>query len=254
MILETLVALGDTAKAAAVASAISTSLSSERDFSTQTTAYALLGLFKYGLAQSAQVLKLSYVLEDGAPGTVLATKPLLRQALPVRGEEGFIKVTNESKAPLSIRLVSEGVPPIGSETESSSGLDTSIEYLDPEGNSLDAERLEQGTELVVRVRVRNTDRNRKLANVTLSYMTPSGWEIRNNRLEGRSERSSFDYQDIRDDRVYTYFSLNPGEAKTFEFFCQAAYKGRYYHPLVKCEAMYDARVQSVTKGFWVSVE
>jgi len=90
----------------------------------------------------------------------------------------------------------------------------------------------------------------------LSQIFPSGWEIVNTRLNdgsAASGQSSFDYIDIRDDRVYTYYSLKPGERKTFVVQLSAAYRGRFYLPAFSCEAMYDAGISANTEGKWVEV-
>ena len=54
--------------------------------------------------------------------------------------------------------------------------------------------------------------------MALTHVVASGWEIRNDRLDPSRGRatSAFDYQDVRDDRVYTYFALKAGETKTVE--------------------------------------
>ena len=57
------------------------------------------------------------------------------------------------------------------------------------------------------------------------------------------------YQDIKDDRVYTYFDLRPNERKTFRVLLTASYAGEYYLPGVSCEAMYDNGIYSMKKGF-----
>ena len=63
----------------------------------------------------------------------------------------------------------------------------------------------------------------------------------------------FDYQDVRDDRVYTYFDLRAGETKKFELLLNASYLGHYYLPPVSVEAMYDATINGRTAGRWVEV-
>ena len=64
----------------------------------------------------------------------------------------------------------------------------------------------------------------------------------------------YNYRDIRDDRVLTYFNLGAGQTKTFKVRLQAAYRGMYYLPAVSCQAMYEPREQARTKGSWVNVE
>jgi uncharacterized protein YfaS (alpha-2-macroglobulin family) len=85
---------------------------------------------------------------------------------------------------------------------------------------------------------------------------PSGWEINNLRLQGDEEfvkSSAFDYQDIRDDRVYTYFTLYTNERRTFRIMLTASYAGTYYLPAISCEAMYDKSIYARKKGQVVEV-
>ncbi len=87
-------------------------------------------------------------------------------------------------------------------------------------------------------------------------MVPSGWEIQNTRLFEANygiKESAYDYRDFRDDRVNTYFSLNPGETKTFVLVLNAAYKGEFYQPSVWCEAMYTENCYSRVPGNKVNV-
>jgi uncharacterized protein YfaS (alpha-2-macroglobulin family) len=93
-------------------------------------------------------------------------------------------------------------------------------------------------------------------NLALSQVFPSGWEINNLRLTGdeaTGQTQLFDYQDIRDDRVFTYFGLSPGERKTFNLIITATYGGKFYLPAVSCEAMYDRSIYARKKGFEVDV-
>ena len=74
-----------------------------------------------------------------------------------------------------------------------------------------------------------------------------------NLAGGLGQKGNFDYQDIRDDRVLTYFPMSPGQTKTFVVRLNASYAGRFYLPVVNAEAMYDARIHSRTPGRWVEV-
>ncbi|MBL4625926.1 MAG: hypothetical protein JKY42_12420 [Flavobacteriales bacterium] len=75
------------------------------------------------------------------------------------------------------------------------------------------------------------------------------------------EMSVPEYQDIRDDRIYTYFDLSQysgyhssrDHTKTFVVLLNAAYLGDYYLPAVLTESMYDNRVNAREKGQWTSV-
>jgi uncharacterized protein YfaS (alpha-2-macroglobulin family) len=105
------------------------------------------------------------------------------------------------------------------------------------------------------VKVTNSTFN-KVDNIALTQMVPSGWEIRNTRLfesEYGIKEGAFDYRDIKDDRVNTYFALNRGETKTFLLILNAAYKGDFYQPSVWCEAMYTPDCYSWYPGKQVKV-
>lgn len=60
--------------------------------------------------------------------------------------------------------------------------------------------------------------------------------------------------DIRDDRVYQYFSINSKETLTYYVQLNAAYLGKYYLPGVYCEAMYDNTISAGSTGRVVEVE
>ncbi len=66
-------------------------------------------------------------------------------------------------------------------------------------------------------------------------------------------RSIPEYQDIRDDRVYTYFDMEKNSTKTYRILLNAAYLGKFYLPAVECSAMYDNTIQAVKSGKWVEV-
>jgi uncharacterized protein YfaS (alpha-2-macroglobulin family) len=93
--------------------------------------------------------------------------------------------------------------------------------------------------------------------MALSQVFPSGWEILNTRMynsEGAFQSSRSDYMDIRDDRVYQYFSINSKETLTYYVQLNAAYLGKYYLPGVYCEAMYDNTISAGSSGRMVLVE
>jgi uncharacterized protein YfaS (alpha-2-macroglobulin family) len=72
-------------------------------------------------------------------------------------------------------------------------------------------------------------------------------------MEAFNQQSSYDFQNIRDDRVYTYFGLAAGERKTFRVMLNATYAGRFYQPSIYCESMYDNTVNAGLAGQWVEV-
>ena len=92
--------------------------------------------------------------------------------------------------------------------------------------------------------------------MALTEIFPGGWEILNTRLqdgEGSFQSSRYDYQDIRDDRVYTYFNIKENETLTYYVQLNATYLGRYFLPGTYCGAMYDNSINAGVNGRWVEV-
>ena len=94
--------------------------------------------------------------------------------------------------------------------------------------------------------------------MALSQIFASGWEILNARLsdtdgETKFKSSWMTYQDIRDDRVYTYFNINENETLTYYVQLNATYPGRYFLPPTLSQAMYDNTITASTAGRWIEV-
>jgi uncharacterized protein YfaS (alpha-2-macroglobulin family) len=82
-----------------------------------------------------------------------------------------------------------------------------------------------------------------------------GTALHNARLGSVQAKApeGIDYQDIRDDRVFSYFTIGAHETKTVEVGFNAAYQGSYYLPAVSVEAMYDATKHAQSHGQWIKV-
>jgi uncharacterized protein YfaS (alpha-2-macroglobulin family) len=153
-------------------------------------------------------------------------------------------------------LITEGTPARGNEEDGQNNLAINIRYTDMKGSDVDVSRMQQGTEFMAEVTVIHTGLRTTYENLALSQVFPSGWEINNLRLTGDealAASASYNYQDIRDDRVYTYFHLTPNQRKTFKVLLTATYAGSYYLPAVSCEAMYDKSIFARKKGYPVEV-
>jgi hypothetical protein len=109
---------------------------------------------------------------------------------------------------------------------------------------------------MMEVTIKNSGLSGDLSNVALLNYIPSGWEIHNARMddnEASLKNSSYTYQDIRDDKILTYFDIRGNETKTFKFRLNASYQGSYYLPGINAEAMYDNTCFTRKKGSWIKV-
>ncbi len=257
IILETLLLLDEQAKGFELLKEISTQLSSQSYWmSTQTVAFCLksVGLF-VTLAKRGD-LKFAYTY-GGKTVHASTDLPVSQIQLTINGvQKAAINITNESGGSLFARVINSGIPARGLEESEENNLVITTSYFDSKGNVIDPTKLEQGTEFIVSVSVKNPGLRGQYENMALSQIFPSGWEINNLRLnddEATAKTDRGNYQDIRDDRIYTYFDLAPGKVRTFNTILTASYAGSYYLPAVSCEAMYDHSIYARKKGQVVEV-
>lgn len=162
------------------------------------------------------------------------------------------------------QLLQDILPPV------SEGLKLEVAYVNENGQPVDINNLQQGEEFEAFLRITNTSISNDYKDLALTHMIPSGWEIYNERLResvtdheedgsgialpvaGKRDQP-YTYQDIRDDRVLTYFNLSLGRSVTFRIRLQAIYAGEYVLPAIQCEAMYEPEVRARTAAGRVKV-
>ncbi len=255
-ILEALVELGQHTQAARLAREISSVMTSDKSLSTQTCAYGLLAMAKFGMEEAKnEPIKLEITWDGGRRQSFSTDKPVLTIPIdPGKSLNGTLEIRNNSGRRIYPRILTGGVPRQGSEQAVNQGLVTSIRYKDKDGRDLTGDRFFHGDEIRIEIEVYNNTRT-NYEELVLSHMLPAGFEIFNERLSGdSSSRADYDYRDIRDDRVYTYFDLEGRKRTTFTLYVNAGYAGKFYMPPVLTQAMYNPDVQSVVPGQWISIE
>lgn len=257
IILETLVLLNDRTKGFELLKTISEALSSPSYWmSTQSVAWCLKSVGSYASTEKKGELKFTYSY-NGKDVQASTDLPIAQVTLPVDGVKSTaLKVVSASNGTLFVRVISEGTPARGAEEDGANNLSIDVTYTTTEGAPLDPSELAQGKEFIATVKVKNPGYRGTYQNLALNQIFPSGWEINNLRLDEAEERLVSDkpnYQDIRDDRVYTYFNLAPNQQKTFKVMLTASYAGEYYLPGISCEAMYDQSINARKKGQVVKV-
>ncbi|MBX2972836.1 MAG: hypothetical protein KF797_07030 [Flavobacteriales bacterium] len=256
MIAEALMHMGETAKAAGVIQRIAKNLSSDGWYSTQTTAFGLMATAHFTQQDKLQKGITYKLVIDGKATDKFTEKAISRLDLPTPDGKATAAITNTGKSGIYLRYVRTGTPLAGEEKAASRGLNMSVTYTDMKGAAIDPSRIEQGTDFMAVVKLTHPGVVDGYQQLALTQVFPSGWEIRNNRMEGSEsavQASYFTYQDVRDDRVMTYFDLWRGNTVTFKLMLNAAYTGRYYLPGASCEAMYDHTVHARSVGRWVDV-
>jgi alpha-2-macroglobulin len=257
MILETLVLMNEKEKAFDVLRSVATSLGEDHWMSTQTTAYALISTgFYIDVFSISDNIDVSYRLNNNDKTQVQGDNPVAQMHLhSVKPEDNSFQITNNTDGTLFVRLVHEGVPPAGSETASHNKINMKVKYMYPDGTVINPAKIEQGTDFICEVKITHNSFESSFKELALSQIFPSGWEIINSRLFSTEmgETSTYTHQDIRDDRVYTYFDLYKGKTKTYRVMLNASYAGKFYLPAFNTEAMYDNSIHARNKGQWVEV-
>ena len=256
IVLSVLNALNDKKQGFLLVKKISETLNSNRWLSTQTTAWCLMAISKYVEKHNENAqMDFNYVIGEDKK-TVSTVKSVAEETLNVTQKTGALPVsfTNAGKNTLYVRFFTRGKAEKGDEVEKSEGISMRIVYKDISGATLDITKLKHGTDFVAEVTVSNPGTRGDYTNLALSQIFPSGWEIKNDRLNfNKTNEEDARYQDIRDDRVYTYFDLKRNETKTFKVRLTATYLGRFYLPAQTCEAMYAPDIMASSLGRWCEV-
>ncbi|MDU1889723.1 MAG: MG2 domain-containing protein [Dysgonomonas sp.] len=253
MIMETYLLLGKTEQALKLSFKVSERLS-DSYISTQEAAYGLIAMSKLAEKMGKGVISYEWSLNgvkqpNNNSGDVFQEKAIKPQ------EKVHISLKNNGQGQLFVRLLGRTQPLEDKTPAHNNGTNLYVRYVDENGKEIDVTSLRQGTEFFAHVIVQNIS-GQYLTDMTLNQIFASGWEIFNNRLFNEADTrtaGNYNYQDIRDDRVYTYFNIGTGYSVAFKVRLQAAYCGKYYLPAVTSEAMYNPSEQSRTSGMWVEV-
>ena len=259
MVLETLTLMGRRTKAAELLPTIAAKLSQDSWYSTQTTAYALIAIAKYCGKNPSGAKIISAASIDGK-STDINSAAYIRQ-LPVVFKNGSsnVVITNKGSNTLYVRLITQGQPLSGDSLKVNNNpavLNMSVSYISQDGTAIDINKLTQGSDFIAKVVVSNPGRRGYYTQMALTQIFASGWEILNARMlggEGKFKSSASTYQDIRDDRVYTYFNIRENETLIYFIQLNASYLGRYFLPGTFTEAMYDNSITAGVNGKWVEV-
>jgi uncharacterized protein YfaS (alpha-2-macroglobulin family) len=260
MILETCILLDDINQALNIAQRISGYLNGN-SYSTQTTAWSLLAMARFADKSGTGDIKFttSYL---GKTNKIETKDPVYMEDLANVKKSGKIQITNTGNGNIYAGRTMISTPLEDRSPALNNGLRITVDYAlvgTGVSTSLNAPTsLQQGTDFIANIRITNTSSATTYTNLALTHIIPSGWEIFNTRLSneegaGREFPDGITYQDIRDDRVLSYFDLLPGRTKTVSVRLQAAYLGRFFMPALACQAMYDNSVYARTEGSWVEV-
>lgn len=223
-------------------------------YTTQDNAMALMALGKYARVtqfdQKPFAARVSWMAATGpdsdgfkndkqwhfGPGQLAARRP--------------VKIENNGPGDLYYYWRSEGIASDGKVEEGDHQLAVRREWLDIDGNPVNADRIRQGELVIVKL---SLDAGQStLSNLVIEDLLPAGLEVENPSLKTSQlvawvkKKQDLDVQHLeaRDDRVLVFVDRLAGTQSCY-YAARAVTPGDYVYPAVSAECMYDPSVRSV---------
>ena len=242
MALEAWLIAGDKTKAFKLAKEVADEFSATLS-STQDVAFVSIAMSRMGDVIGNSVPQIAISDGNGAGRVIRNLKGVQQHALSTA--QGFIEVENQSNEEISLSLMLSRTPSANESVKPiANGVEIDVQYADLKGNAITIDKLQQGEELLAKIRVKKT--NDSSPSMALTYAIPSGWEIWNERLIGSEESQGATYTDIRDSSISWYFAIEQGQTKEFVVRLRAAYGGQFILPPTTCEDMYNPNCRATT--------
>ncbi len=238
---------------------ISETMSSDQWLSTQSIAFCLYSVSHfYAIAGKPQPIEFSY--EYGSDKKDVKSDNELISCFDLcqsSGRYNPLTISNKGNSTIFVKVRRSGVPPRAAEAQYANKLRVSVKYIDFNTKQVvDEKNLNSGDNIEAMITVRNNS-DFDIRNLAIEQYIPSGWEILNERfMEGsQTENNALSYQDIRDDRIYSYvdYLARYKEVKIIVRLC-ATYSGKFYLPPIRAYAMYDNEIRANTVGAEVEVK
>jgi uncharacterized protein YfaS (alpha-2-macroglobulin family) len=246
-------------------------LSGNTWFSTHSLGYALLALGKYIEANQADFRETKPLMKGfiKLPGKkkIKFETDKLKFSVPVSdgfGKKAQVYIDKETNLKRVFALLDWNGVPIKPDVKNiEKNLWLRVNWLNEDGEPIDPLLLKQGTTFWGHFKVGPSDyRRRRLEELALVQILPSGWEIENIRLlkedlpvwMNKWILNQEEYLDIRDDRIMWFFDL-PWNRKSLDFIVKlnAVTVGEFILPPTLFEAMYNNNYQAIRKGKSVKV-
>ena len=187
----------------------------------------------------------SYIIKnDAAEKTDSFTQTTVTETLPVsyKFPGQMVTIQNTGSNTLYGTVTCSGMSVAGTEFAQNKGISLQFDGMNQLKN------IKAGEEVTLRVHVSNTS-STELKNLVLTLPIGTCLEFANERVsDERYSSSTYSYQDIRDDVIYTYFDLSKNSSADFYFKATAAYSGDFTIPAIYAEAMYDNNIRAVYPG------
>ena len=160
-----------------------------------------------------------------------------------------LAVKNTAKSVANLTLVTTEYVQQQAQAASESGLSVAVRYNGIEPTENQELALEQGATVSVAIVLTNKT-NSEIENVALTNILPAGFEV----LKAYGN-TSVSYQDVRDDRILSYFDSIPvGGSVVIRADLSATYAGHFFLPGAYAEAMYRPDINGQSACSFITVE
>ncbi len=222
-------------------------------YSTQSISFALLSIAQIVTGNTPEVMDYSISVNGAASHAVSSDRLIDAYDLSLEDEASF-QLANNSNGLLYVSIINQGKLEPGNVKARKENLDLKIQYLNEDGGAIDHTNLKQGTDFLMKVTVSNPGSGYyNIEDLALTQIFPAGWEIRSGRLSNEQTNETYQYRDVRDDRVSTFFELYGRSSTTFTIKLNAAYVGDFYLPPTSCESMYNNKIYAQSASNRVKV-
>ena len=255
--LQALVALGQDGKAFDMAKKLSTLLNDQTYYQTQSTAMGIIALAGYARGMKHQGMDFSIRIGSDKPEDIKSVLPLYSHSTLGIETDKKIEVKNNISDVLHaqfvqiIQLYKDTLPAIQDK-----GLMMNVAYTDLLGNKLDIKNLSVGQDLLANITLSNPTLE-SYQDIALTHIIPASWEVYQVVGEPRANSQtnvSLRYQDVRDDRILSYFDLPAQRIIRLKVRLHVTYAGEYTLPAIQASLMYDPEIFSRTKAETIIVE
>ena len=243
----------DNAQIPNMARTLSQLIKGEKWLSTQERAFAFLALGKFAKRSTSTNVRAT-VFADGKELGVFSGADLVLNSNQLAGKK--IEIRTEDKGQLYYFLELSGIKTGLRVKEEDSKLSVRRSYFNRFGQQM-SNNFKQGDLIVVQLAL-NSPTGIDVANVVLTDLIPSGFEIENPRIVDDREmtwiksKSQPDYFDIRDDRINLYTQAGK-TTKYFYYTVRAVNTGSFVVGPVSADAMYDGEFHSYSGSGRVKV-
>ena len=256
--LQALVALGQETQAFNKAKELSKMLNDQTYYQTQSTAMGIIALADYARGMKHEGMDFSIQVGQKKAEDIKSVLPIYSYSTLGIDNNEKISVRNKVSDVLHaqfvqvIQLSKDTLPAIQDK-----GLTLKVSYTNLNGVPVDVSNLSVGQDILAHLVLSNPTLE-SYNDIALTHIIPASWEVYQvvgDPNQAKSESSlGLRYQDVRDDRILSYFDLPAQRLMRMKVRLHVTYAGQYTLPAIQAEVMYEPQIFSRTQAETIVVD